>query len=50
MLMTAASVLAFGIASAYAVTTGILNAFGRQSRSLKPSPVLVPSETHASGD
>ncbi|HZQ71162.1 MAG TPA: hypothetical protein VFA68_21735 [Terriglobales bacterium] len=51
LLATVFAVQAIGIFLAYAAVTGVLSAFARQTRpaSLRNS-VLVPSETHASGD
>jgi hypothetical protein len=45
------SVVAIGILGAYAVVIGILNAFGnQQAPAPTPARILVPSQTHASGD
>jgi hypothetical protein len=45
------SVVAIGILSAYAAVIGILNAFGnQQAPAPAPAHILVPSQTHASGD
>jgi hypothetical protein len=40
----------FGIFAAYAVVNSILFAFARSRQQTHRSPVLVPSQTHASGD
>ena len=51
LLFTVIAVVAFGIFLAYAAVTGILFAFARQTRPVtRTNTVLVPSETHASGD
>jgi hypothetical protein len=51
LLFTVIAVVAFGIFLAYAVVTGILFAFARQTRpAARANSILVPSETHASGD
>jgi len=51
LLFTVMAVLAFGISLAYAAITGILYAFARQTRPARVgNRVLVPSQTHASGD
>jgi len=50
LFLTILGVVAFGIFAAYAVVNGILVAFA-QTRQHEPSaPVLIPSQTHASGD
>jgi len=51
LLLSVISVVAIGILSAYAVVIGILNAFGnQQAPAATPARILVPSQTHASGD
>jgi hypothetical protein len=51
LLFTVIAVVAFGISLAYASVSGILYAFARQTRPATiPNRVLVPSQTHASGD
>jgi hypothetical protein len=49
---TAVTVVLVGILAAYAAVTGILYAFAYQSRQRigAGTPVLVPSESQASGD
>jgi hypothetical protein len=48
---TVFSVVALGIFVAYGAVLTILHAFAYQSRQrLAASPMLVPSQTHASGD
>jgi hypothetical protein len=48
ILLTVVSAVGLGIFTAYATVTGILNAFGQQSRKPVATPMLV--ETHATGD
>ncbi len=49
--LTVLTVVALGILAAYGLVTGILYAFAFQSRQrARMAPVLVPSESHASGD
>jgi len=43
------SAVGLGILAAYGSVIGVLNAFGQQ-QARGPVPVLVPSQTHASGD
>jgi hypothetical protein len=54
VLLFATVILAvgFGVLAAYAAVIGILNAFGRtqQPEPARPRLVLVPTQTHASGD
>jgi hypothetical protein len=54
LLITVIAVVAFGISVAYASVTAVLYAFARQTRQTRPASlrnrVLVPSQTHASGD
>jgi hypothetical protein len=50
---TVVTALALGIVASYGAVTGILYAFVYQSRQNLPQPtttVLIPSESHASGD
>jgi hypothetical protein len=48
---TAVIVVVLGILAAYGLVAGILYAFAYHSRQRSgPTSVLVPSETHASGD
>jgi len=50
VFLTIVSVVGFGIFAAYAVVNSILFAFARSRQQTHRSPVLVPSQTHASGD
>jgi len=51
LLLTVIAVVALGISLAYASVTAILYAFARQTRPASlGNRVLVPSQTHASGD
>jgi uncharacterized membrane protein len=50
VFLTILSVVAIGIFAAYAVVNGILLAFAQHRREKRGTPVLVPSQTHASGD
>jgi hypothetical protein len=50
VFLTTVSVVAFGIFVAYAVVNGILFAFAQSREQKRGTPVLVPSQTHASGD
>jgi hypothetical protein len=50
MLLTVLTVVALGVATTYGLVTGILFAFAHQSRQRERAAVLVPSESHASGD
>jgi hypothetical protein len=54
LLVTVVASVGFGVLAAYAAVFGILHAFGRPSQP-KPEParprlILVPTQTHASGD
>jgi O-antigen ligase len=42
--------LALGITLAYSAVIGLLHAFAYSKRDRKPALVLVPSQTHVSGD
>ncbi len=49
--LTAFTVVVLGILAAYGAVTGILYAFAHQSRQhTSGTRILVPSQTHASGD
>jgi hypothetical protein len=55
LFLTVIASVGFGILAAYALVFGILSTFGRPSQAepqpaTRPSLVLVPTETHASGD
>ncbi len=51
LLFAIITMLGFGIFSAYALIVGILHSMApRTSSGLGPAPILVPSQTHASGD
>jgi membrane protein required for beta-lactamase induction len=52
LLLTVVASVAFGILATYAVVLGILYSFGRpaQPEPVRPRLVLVPTQTHASGD
>ncbi len=52
LCFTVIASVAFGVLAAYAAVFGIISAFGRpaQSESSRPRLVLVPTQTHASGD
>jgi hypothetical protein len=50
VFLTIVSVVGFGIFAAYAAVNSILFAFARSRQQSRRSPVLVPSQTHASGD
>ena len=54
LCITVIAAVGLGIVSAYAAIVTILQAFGRSSRvqpaSSAPRLMLVPSQTHASGD
>lgn len=51
LLFTVIAVVTLGISLAYASVTGILYAFARQTRPARiGNRLLVPSQTHASGD
>jgi hypothetical protein len=51
---TVAASMSFGVMAAYAAVLAILHSFGRASQPeaapQRPRLVLVPSQTHASGD
>jgi len=49
LLSTVISAVGLGILAAYGSVIGVLNVFGQQ-QARGPVPVLVPSQTHASGD
>jgi hypothetical protein len=49
LFLTVVAALVLGIVAAYGLVNGILFTFARQS-SPRTSPVLVPSQTPASGD
>jgi hypothetical protein len=54
LCFTVIASVSFGVLAAYATVLGILHAFGRASQT-EPTPerprlVLVPTQTHASGD
>lgn len=52
LLLTVVASVAFGILATYAVVLSILHSFGRpaQPEPARPRLVLVPTQTHASGD
>jgi hypothetical protein len=52
LLLTVVASVAFGILATYVVVLGILHSFGRpaQPEPTRPRLVLVPTQTHASGD
>jgi hypothetical protein len=51
IFLTSITGVAFGIVAAYGAVNGILHVFAYQSRERsRGTSVLVPSETHASGD
>ena len=52
IFFTVIASVGFGILAAYAAVIGILYSFGRPSQPepARPRLVLVPSQTHASGD
>jgi hypothetical protein len=52
LCFTVIASVAFGVVTAYAAVFGILSSFGRTSEqdTARPRLVLVPSQTHASGD
>jgi len=49
LLLTVATSVSLGIATAYCAVLAILNSFGSKPASAPPA-VLVPSQSHASGD
>ena len=51
LILTVSTSLALGIAAAYGTITGILSLLSPARRQTTPlRPILVPSQTHASGD
>ena len=53
LLLTVVASVAFGILATYAVVFAILHSFGRptqRAEPVRPRLVLVPTQTHASGD
>jgi hypothetical protein len=52
LCFTVIASVAFGVVAAYVAVFGILSSFGRTSEqdAGRPRLVLVPSQTHASGD
>jgi hypothetical protein len=54
LFLTVIATVGLGVFAAYAAVIVILNAFGRSSKpqaeSGRPRLVLVPTQTHASGD
>lgn len=52
LCFTVLASVAFGVLAAYAVVFTILSTFGRpaQTEQARPRLVLVPTQTHASGD
>jgi hypothetical protein len=50
LFLTIISAVGFGIFAAYATVNGILFAFAQSRQQTRRTPVLVPSQTHASGD
>jgi hypothetical protein len=52
LCFTVIASVAFGVVAAYVAVFGILSTFGRTSETQtdRPRLVLVPSQTHASGD
>ncbi|HZW79375.1 MAG TPA: hypothetical protein VFF50_02785 [Candidatus Deferrimicrobiaceae bacterium] len=54
LCVTVVASVGIGVVAAYAAVIGILEACGRASRQVpaeaKPRLVLVPTQTHASGD
>ena len=54
LFATVVAAVAFGILAAYVVVIGILHSFGRPAQPepipARPRLVLVPTQTHASGD
>jgi len=55
LCFTVLASVSFGVLAAYAVVFGILSTFGRTAqpepqRAAGPRLVLVPTQTHASGD
>ncbi len=50
LLLSILSVVALGIFAAYVAVNGILFAFAHNRQEPRRSPVLIPTQTHASGD
>jgi hypothetical protein len=52
VFVTVIASVGFGVLAAYAAVIGILHTFGRTSQPepARPRRVLVPTQTHASGD
>ena len=52
LCFTVVASVGFGVAAAYVTVIGIVNSFGRapQPELARPRLVLVPTQTHASGD
>lgn len=51
IFVTIISAVALGVFAAYATVNGILSAFAQSRQQTRgTTPVLVPSQTHASGD
>jgi hypothetical protein len=50
VFLTIISVVAFGIFAAYAAVNSILLAFAQSRRQSRPTALLVPNQSHASGD
>jgi hypothetical protein len=50
LLVTAVTVVAFGIGTAFAVVTSILNLLAPRTRSAGSAPLLLPSQSQAIGD
>jgi hypothetical protein len=50
VFLTIVSVVAFGIVAAYAAVNGILFAFAQSRQQPRHPALLIPTQTHASGD
>jgi hypothetical protein len=50
LFLTIITVVALGIFAAYVAVNGILLGFAESRQQTRRSTVLVPTETHASGD
>jgi hypothetical protein len=50
LFLTIVSVVALGIFAAYAAVNGILLAFAQGRQQSQRTAILVPTQTHASGD
>ena len=50
IFLTIISAVALGIFAAYATVNSILLAFAPSRHQTRSNPILVPSQTHASGD